>query len=91
MGPFLVLGLRDGLIGVQHPGSSYTELRPIVETASIPPRSCFIDGIQFASCCTFGKGKIEFRPQARRVAVTFTRKGRGVELVTGDAVLKGLE
>jgi formylmethanofuran dehydrogenase subunit E len=90
MGPFLVLGLRDGLIGVQHPGSSYTELRPIVETASIPPRSCLIDGIQFASSCIFGKGNIEFRP-ARRVAVTFTRKGRGVELVTGDAVLKGLE
>ncbi len=90
LGSFLVLGLRAGLIGVRHLGRSYIELRATVETAPSPPRSCFIDGIQFASSCTLGKGNIEFKP-SNRVAVTFVRDGRRVEVVAKDATLRELD
>ena len=54
-----------------------------------PPRSCFIDGIQFASGCTLGKGNIEARPSSS-VSATFLRGGRKIRLTVRDSILQTL-
>ena len=77
LGPFLVLGLRAGMIGVRYLGKDYFELKASVETSPVPPRSCFIDGVQFSSGCTTGKGNIVITV-GENVSVLFERKGRKV-------------
>jgi formylmethanofuran dehydrogenase subunit E len=90
LGPFLVLGLRAGIFGVKYLGQSHFTLRAIVGTATRPPRSCFIDGIQFASGCTLGKGNIEVR-NTEGVEVTFTTGEREVRLIVKDDILEALD
>lgn len=90
LGPFLVLGLKAGLSGVDYLGKDYFKLFVKVETASHPPRSCFIDGVQFASGCTTGKGNIEVKI-SEKVSVEFTLAERKIKLVVRDDILKALE
>ncbi|MHA1129244.1 MAG: FmdE family protein, partial [Candidatus Helarchaeota archaeon] len=40
-------------------GKGHYDKRVIVKTGKKPPISCIIDGIQFTSGCTLGKGNIE--------------------------------
>jgi formylmethanofuran dehydrogenase subunit E len=65
-------------------------LRAIVETGTRPPRSCFIDGVQFASGCTFGKGNIEAKP-GNNVSAIFVKGERRIRLVVRDDVLRVLD
>jgi len=90
LGPFLVLGLRAGLVGVKHLGNDPSNLKAIVETGTRPPRSCFIDGVQFASGCTFGKGNIEVKP-SNNVSAIFVKGERRIRLVVRDAILRVLD
>ena len=62
LGPYLVLGLRIGRVAVQmlRPHGLH-ELSAIVWSGRSPPQSCVIDGIQFSSGCTLGKGSIRVR------------------------------
>lgn len=90
LGPFLILGLRAGLLGVDYLGKDYFELSAKVETAPHPPRSCFIDGVQFTSGCTTGKGNIEVKA-GEGVLVEFVRGDRRISLVVRNDVLKTLD
>jgi formylmethanofuran dehydrogenase subunit E len=89
LGPFLILGLRAGLIGTDYLGKNYFELKATVETSPNPPRSCFIDGIQFTSGCTVGKGNIEIKA-SNDVYVEFVRGNRKISLMIRDAILDAL-
>ncbi len=89
LGPYLVLGLRAGLIGTNHLGKSYFELRAVVETKGYPPSSCFIDGIQFASGCTIGKTNLEARASSN-VSVEFARGDRRVKVTVKEDILASL-
>jgi len=62
LGPFLVLGLRMGLAAVKvlRPHGLH-DLSAIVWSSRSPPQSCVVDGIQFSSGCTLGKGNIRVR------------------------------
>lgn len=90
LGPFLVLGLRAGLLGINHLGKSYSEVRAMVETGSHPPRSCFIDGIQFSSGCTVGKDKLKVK-KSSNVSAEFIRDKRRIRLVVRDTILRALD
>ena len=90
LGPFLILGLRAGLLGADYLGKNYFELSAKVETAAQPPRSCFIDGIQFASGCTTGKGNLEVKA-GDDVSVEFVRGKRRISLVVRNDILKTLD
>ena len=89
-GPFLVLGLRAGLLGVDYLGKDYFELKAKVGTVLHPSRSCFIDGIQFASGCTTGKVNLETHV-AYDVSVEFVRGDRRISVVVRNDVLKTLD
>ena len=88
--PFLILGLKAGLIGISHLGKNYFEVRAIVETDAHPPRSCFIDGIQFASGCTIGKGNLKVK-NSRNVSVESIRGKQNICLEVNETILRTLD
>ena len=90
LGPFLVLGLKAGLSGVDYLGKDYFKLKAKVETAPHPPRSCFIDGVQFASGCTTGKGNIEVKA-SDKVSVEFTLGERKIKIEVRNDILEALD
>ena len=79
LGVYVVLGLRMGAIGKRTFGH-YTALTAIVRSDPKPPMRCVIDGVQFSSGCTMGKGNIAMEP-AEDPAVRFS-KGGATLLVT---------
>ena len=89
-GPFLILGLKAGLLGISYLGKDYFELCAKVETAPHPPHSCFIDGIQFSSGCTTGKGNIEVKA-GEGVSVEFVRGEKSINLIVRNDVLTALD
>jgi len=59
-GPFMVIGLRMGLLALKHlDAGGWFDLRCIVTLRWRPPDSCVIDGIQSSTGCTMGKYNIE--------------------------------
>ena len=56
LGPWAVVGYRMGQIARK---AFPYKLWVVVHTGSKPPMSCLIDGVQFTSCCTMGKGNIK--------------------------------
>lgn len=89
LGPFLVLGLKAGLAGVDYLGKDYFKVCAKVETAARPPRSCFIDGIQFSSGCTTGKTNLEVKV-GDNVSVEFTKGERKINLTVKTEMLEFL-
>lgn len=70
LGPYLVAGIRMGLLALRqlnNPG--YFGLRAESEAGRTPPLSCLNDGVQIGSGCTAGKGNLrvvgEERPRVR--------------------------
>jgi formylmethanofuran dehydrogenase subunit E len=62
-GPFLVMGVRLGLIGVRELGVKGNDemLRVTVMLKYSVPFSCVLDGIQVATGCTIGNKKLRLR------------------------------
>src|SRR2546421_2104922 len=58
LGVYVTLGLRMGEIGKRRFGH-YKGLHARVESQPEPPMRCVVDGIQFSSGCTMGKGNID--------------------------------
>ena len=61
LGPFLVIGVRMGLIGVRElkAKENHNELRVTAMLKYSVPFSCVIDGIQVATKCTLGNQKLK--------------------------------
>ncbi|MFQ6073794.1 MAG: FmdE family protein [Candidatus Bathyarchaeia archaeon] len=72
-GPFLVLGVRMGLIGMRELGAERgnPKLRVTVTTKPSVPFSCVIDGVQAVTRCTIGNGKLRLRNSPKNVAAKF--------------------
>ncbi len=73
LGPFLVLGVRMGLIGIRELGAKKgnPKLRVTVMTKPSVPFSCVIDGIQAATKCTIGNRKLRLRNSPKTVSAKF--------------------
>ena len=69
LGPYLIIGMKMGelsnkFLGKESgAGSEHFNKKAIVKTGTTPPISCIIDGIQYTSGCTLGKGNIEVLDQ----------------------------
>ena len=57
LGVYVTLGLRMGAIGKRRFGH-YKGLTARVRSRLEPPMRCVLDGVQFSSGCTMGKGNI---------------------------------
>lgn len=81
LGPFLVIGVRAGLVGLNRVG--ITKGDTLVVTASVPiriPFSCILDGLQISTNCTIGNQRLSVR-NSDEIQVTFERKGNGRKVV----------
>lgn len=59
LGPFLIIGLRIGLLAREKlKPKEIHSIKAIVKTKLRTPYSCIIDGIQVSSLCTLGKNNI---------------------------------
>jgi formylmethanofuran dehydrogenase subunit E len=78
LGVYVTVGLRMGAIGKRRFGH-YKGLRAIVQSAPEPPMRCVLDGVQFSSGCTMGKGNIVLEPGSEP-SVSFEKDGRRLSI-----------
>ena len=102
LGPYLVAGIRMGLLALReldNPG--YFQLRAESEAGRTTPLSCLNDGVQIGSGCTAGKGNLhiigEKTPRVRFIAddgrrITIELRSEIVESFRGsDLIAKARE
>jgi len=76
IGPFLAIGLRMGLLANEILGRSPFDTRADITVRPEPPRSCLVDGVQYVTGCTMGKGNIVIKPHPSLVRARFTQGKR---------------
>jgi len=91
LGPFLVLGVRMGVIArsllkVQ----SQDNLNVVMSIRRNPPVSCTVDGVQVASGCTLGKGTIRLAEAYDRVVGRFRAGDRACTVAVRTQMLNQL-
>ncbi|KQC13122.1 MAG: formylmethanofuran dehydrogenase [Methanosaeta sp. SDB] len=87
LGPFLVLGIRMGLLALRELSSSgYEGIEALVKTGNTPSLSCLLDGIQVSTGCTMGKGNIATVPLSRAEA-DFSTAEKKVILKVRDEIV----
>jgi formylmethanofuran dehydrogenase subunit E len=78
LGVYVTLGLRMGAIGKRRFGH-YKGLTASVRSQPDPPMRCVLDGVQFSSGCTMGKGNIALETGSEP-EVTFEKDGRRLQI-----------
>ena len=91
IGPFLAVGLKMGLLANEKMGRAPLETKAIVTVQPSPPRSCVVDGIQYAAGCTMGKGNIEIQADAGLISAQFVRGSRSLVVKLLDDCLQRIE
>ncbi|OPX79635.1 MAG: FmdE, Molybdenum formylmethanofuran dehydrogenase operon [Methanosaeta sp. PtaB.Bin087] len=86
LGPFLVLGVRMGLLARRELDSAPGEMVAVVKTGAVPSLSCLLDGIQVSAGCTLGRGNISTGPLGIAEA-EFSARGRMVTIRARDEVV----
>jgi len=87
LGPYVLLGFRMGLVARKYfPGRFYATLF----TGTEPPISCLIDGVQFSSCCTLGKGNLTVK-EGGRPMVRFYDGLRSLEMSPLETIQKRID
>jgi formylmethanofuran dehydrogenase subunit E len=91
IGPFLAVGLRMGLLANEAMGRAPLETRAVVKLEPRPPRSCAVDGIQYVTGCTMGKGNIEIEPDPGLIWARFTRGLKCLTISLTEGYLRRIE
>jgi len=86
LGPFLVLGVKAGLLANSLLGRDCFKTTATITTSPSPPSSCFVDGVQFTTGCTMGKCNIRLR-KGKGLSVLFLKEGRKLRLKLKKDVL----
>jgi len=91
LGPFLLVGLRMGLLAKKKlKPQRLHEFSAVVSTPLKPPRLCVIDGLQVSSGCTTGKGNIRVE-KAQQLKAEFRRGNRSITIRPRKKVASMLE
>jgi len=71
------MGVRMGIIGLRHLKAKQGDasLRATVSVKPSVPFSCVIDGIQAATKCTVGNGKLKLRSSLKEISAVFELSG----------------
>ncbi|MGD8564812.1 MAG: formylmethanofuran dehydrogenase subunit E family protein [Candidatus Bathyarchaeota archaeon] len=93
LGPFLVIGVRMGLIGLRKIGKY--EIGQLKVEVSLPihvPFSCIIDGIQIITHCTIGNQKLSLK-DSDSVKAIFKIESKKMEMIVtiSKSLLKELK
>lgn len=76
LGPFLVLGVRMGMIAkkaLNAADEQQTSLKASVKVPLFPPFSCLLDGIQTATTCTVGNQRLTIE-NSEEICVSVARQ-----------------
>lgn len=87
LGPYLVLGLRAGLYANQVLGKDPMETEAFIKTKTTPPQSCFADGVQLSTGCTFGKRNISLE-EGEGLLVTFKKNNQKLALKLKEEIIE---
>jgi len=86
-GPFMVLGIRMGLVALERlDAHGWFDLRCLAKLRWAPPDSCVLDGIQISSGCTMGKHNVYVEEQDG-IAAEFAKGERVLEIRLRQEVL----
>ena len=91
IGPFLAIGLRMGLAANERLGRDPMGMKAVVMVEGHPPRSCVLDGIQYSTGCTMGKGNISVEHDSAVVSAVFTAKTGRVSIALKEDFLGRME
>lgn len=86
LGPFLVIGIRMGFIGLREleVKKGDPELRVAMITKPSVPFSCTIDGIQATTRCTVGNRKLRLQDSSGSISARFELSDEKTATVTLD-------
>ncbi len=87
LGPFVLIGYRMGTIARK---KLEGKIEAVVFTGTKVPLSCIIDGIQFSSSCTLGKGNISIQEKEDAEA-HFVSDTNLIEIKLRDEVRRRIE
>jgi len=76
--PFLALGVLAGQYAVARLGSAAPDMEEMV--AIVETNSCFSDGIQYSTGCSFGNNALIYRDYGKTAVTVAFRDGPGVRL-----------
>jgi formylmethanofuran dehydrogenase subunit E len=79
LGPFLVIGVRMGMIAkkaLSVSDNQCTFLKANVKVPLFPPFSCLLDGIQASTSCTVGNQRLTIE-DSEEICVNFVRQNAG--------------
>ena len=90
LGPFLIAGIRMGLLALELLGSSgYFGIQADSQTGTVTPLSCLTDGVQIGSGCTLGKGNIRVTDEHRPRVHFSDETGKRVTIEVRPSILQG--
>jgi formylmethanofuran dehydrogenase subunit E len=95
LGPFLVIGVRMGMIAKKALSISDDQrefLKASVKVPLLPPFSCLIDGIQASTSCTVGNQRLTIK-NSEEICVNFAKQnaGRTVKITLKPKVAEELK
>ncbi|MFP3959652.1 MAG: formylmethanofuran dehydrogenase subunit E family protein [Spirochaetaceae bacterium] len=90
LGPFAVVGYRMGTLANAELGADPFGKWAVVKTGIGPPLSCIVDGVQYASGCTLGKGNLRVSHERIPEAV-FSTEDAVLTVTLRDEVLAEIE
>ena len=93
LGPFLVIGVRIGLIGLRKIGRH--DVDQLTINLSLPlhvPFSCIIDGLQFTTHCTIGNQKLSVK-DSDNIQVRFKKENekKEVKITLNKSILEEMK
>jgi formylmethanofuran dehydrogenase subunit E len=93
LGPYLILGLLAGKVGLKELGcAKYFKLEVKVFGANEKPKSCLIDGLQLSTGATYGKGNIhKFKGSKIKIAIFNKLSGKKVTICLNPVLIKNLD
>lgn len=91
IGPFVAIGLRMGALANELLGRDPMGMEAEVRVEPRPPRSCVVDGIQYATGCTMGKRNISITEAAHEVCAVFSLHDKSVTLRLRQGFLERME
>nr|AGF93073.1 formylmethanofuran dehydrogenase subunit E region [uncultured organism] len=78
LGPYIIVGYKMGILANEKLGKNPFDKKATAKTGRETPLSCIIDGIQFASGCTLGKGNVSIE-QEKKPEATFHNQNKKLE------------
>ncbi|MCK8817561.1 tRNA (N6-threonylcarbamoyladenosine(37)-N6)-methyltransferase TrmO [Natroniella sulfidigena] len=82
--PFVSLGVKAGIYALDRLGIQSDGMEEVV--AIIETNSCFSDGVQYATGCSFGNNALIYKDYGKTAVTITTREGRGIRLRFKDEV-----